>query len=352
MAAVCERHGIDADAPFGELSREHREKILHGTPGETYEISHDFETDEKKAFRSKYEGVIPNLLRRYRESAADDPYMRRISPFVTEVACPACDGHRLKRESLAVRVGGLHIGQISDFSVRDAIAFFDALRLSDEAERIVRDIRKNVRDRLEFLSGVGLDYVTLSRRANTLSGGESQRIRLATQIGTKLEGIIYVLDEPSIGLHPRDNDLLIGNLKKLAEIGNTVVVVEHDEDVMAAADYVVDVGPGAGKHGGKVVFAGTYPELLVSGTETADYLSGRKTAILPKRARVPSAFVEISGASENNLKNLDVRIPLGTFTVVTGVSGSGKSSLVMDTFANRVLRDLGQNPLGDVGRCA
>lgn len=230
--------------------------------------------------------------------------------------------------------------------------FFGDLRLSPSEEKIVREIKKNVVERLEFLSGVGLDYVTLSRRANTLSGGESQRIRLATQIGTRLEGIIYVLDEPSIGLHPRDNDLLIENLKKLARIGNTVIVVEHDEDVMKASDYIIDVGPGAGKHGGEIVFSGTYAEILESDCETGAYLSGRKRVLLPKRDRKPSGYLEILGATENNLKNVDVKIPLGMLTAVTGVSGSGKSSLVMDILANRILRNFRINPLSEVGKCA
>ncbi len=305
----------------------------------------------KKTFKTKYEGVIPNLTRRYRESDAEDPYMKRISQYVTEIACPECDGYRLKREYLSVQVGGRHIGEVAELSVKGSLEFFKAVTFTASEEKIVRDIKKNVVERLEFLSGVGLDYVTLSRRANTLSGGESQRIRLATQIGTRLEGIIYVLDEPSIGLHPRDNDLLIANLKKLAEIGNTVIVVEHDEDVMKASDYIIDIGPGAGKHGGQIVFAGTYEEILESDCETGAYLSGRKRVLLPKRDRTPSGYLEILGATENNLKSVDASIPLGMFTAVTGVSGSGKSSLVMDILANRVLRSFGQNAISDIGTC-
>lgn len=255
---MCERFNINMHVPFSKLSKIAKEKVLSGTPGETYEIFHEFEKESsgvKKSFRTKYEGVIPNLTRRYRESETEDPYMKRISQYVTEVACPECDGYRLKREYLSVRIGGLNIGEVSDLSVRQSLEFFHGLSLSVSEEKIVRDIKKNVIERLEFLSGVGLNYVTLSRKASTLSGGESQRIRLATQIGTRLEGIIYVLDEPSIGLHPRDNDLLIANLKKLAEIGNTVIVVEHDEDVMKASNHIIDIGPGAGKHGGQIVFS-------------------------------------------------------------------------------------------------
>ncbi len=288
---MCERFKIDMDVPFSKLSKESKEKVLYGTPGETYELLHEFEKDPsgtKKTFKTKYEGVIPNLTRRYRESEAEDPYMKRISQYVTEIACPECDGYRLKREYLSVKIENLHIGELSDLSVRKSLEFFKNLSFSVSGEKIVKDIRKNIVERLEFLSGVGLDYVTLSRRANTLSGGESQRIRLATQIGTRLEGIIYVLDEPSIGLHPRDNDLLIANLKKLAEIGNTVIVVEHDEDVMKASDHIIDIGPGAGKHGGQIVFSGTYDEIRASDCETGAYLSGRKRVLLPKRERIPS----------------------------------------------------------------
>lgn len=353
LAAMCERFGIDMRVPFSKLPKDDREKVLYGTPGEVYELLHEFEKDAsgKKTFRTKYEGVIPNLTRRYRESDAEDPYMKRISQYVTEIACPECDGYRLKREYLSVKIGGLHIGEIADLSVRKSLDFFRAHTFTASEEKIVRDIKKNVVERLEFLSGVGLDYVTLSRRANTLSGGESQRIRLATQIGTRLEGIIYVLDEPSIGLHPRDNDLLIANLKKLAEIGNTVIVVEHDEDVMKASDYIVDIGPGAGKHGGEIVFAGTYDEILTSDCQTGEFLSGRKRVLLPKRDRKPAGYLEILGAAENNLKNIDVSIPLGVFTAITGVSGSGKSSLIMDILANRVLRSFGQNPISEGGKC-
>lgn len=319
LEAMCERFEIDINVPFSKLSKLAREKVLFGTPGEVYELLHEFEKDAngKKTFRTKYEGVIPNLTRRYRESDVEDPYMKRISQYVTEIACPDCDGYRLKREYLSVKVGGLNIGEVADLSVKKSLEFFGSVQFTVSEEKIVRDIKKNVVERLEFLSGVGLDYVTLSRRANTLSGGESQRIRLATQIGTRLEGIIYVLDEPSIGLHPRDNDLLIANLKKLAEIGNTVIVVEHDEDVMKASDYIIDIGPGAGKHGGQIVFAGTFEEILQSDCETGAYLSGRKRVLLPKRDRTPSGHLEIFGATENNLKNVDVKIPLGVFTAVT-----------------------------------
>ena len=305
----------------------------------------------EKSHHAKYEGLVPNLIRRYREADSEDPYARRISQFVTEISCPECNGYRLKKAYLSVLIKDKNIGELASLSVKELSQFFQDLHLTPNEEKIAKDIRKNISERLEFLKEVGLEYVTLERRANTLSGGESQRIRLATQIGTRLEGIIYVLDEPSIGLHPRDNTMLIGAIKRLAEIGNTVLVVEHDEDIMEASDYIVDIGPGAGKHGGEIVFMGTPDEIMVSESETGLYLSGRKRVEIEKKNRTPSGYIEIFGATENNLKDIDVKIPLGALTTVTGVSGSGKSSLIMDTLANRALRHFGIEPLGECGRC-
>lgn len=339
---MCERHKIPMDILFIDLKKAHKEKILFGTPGEYYEVAPEGRYSDGKTYRSKYEGVIPTLTRRYRETDPGDPFMKRISQYVTEVDCPVCDGYRLKKEYLNVKIGGIHIGELSGKCVRDTLVFAKQLEFSKSEQKIVAPIMKNILERLEFLSGVGLDYMSLSRRANTLSGGESQRIRLATQIGTRLEGIIYVLDEPSIGLHPRDNDMLIANIKKLAEIGNTVIVVEHDEDIMEASDYIIDIGPNAGKHGGEIMFSGTYEEICKDpNSVTGAYLSGRKRVLVEKNKRKASGYIEVLGATENNLQNIDVKIPLGLMTVVTGVSGSGKSSLVMDILANSLIRYFG-----------
>lgn len=339
------RHGIPMNVVYCKLKEEHRQKILYGTPGEHYEIAPDSKYgDGVKTYRTKYEGVLPTLSRRYRETDPGDPFIKKISQFVTEVPCPVCDGYRLKKEYLSIFVGGLNIGQVGELSVGDAIGFFRDLQVSPMQAKIVEPILKNVKERLEFLRGVGLDYMSLSRRAQTLSGGESQRIRLATQIGTRLEGIIYVLDEPSIGLHPRDNDMLIANIKRLVEIGNTVLVVEHDEDIMAASDYIIDIGPRAGVHGGEIVFQGTYAEICAAtDSQTGSYLSGKKQVFVERQKRQAEGWIEITGAKENNLKNIDVSIPLGMMSVVTGVSGSGKSSLIMDILANSVIRFFGNN---------
>jgi excinuclease ABC subunit A len=243
---VVKRHHIPLNIPYGDLSAVHKQIILEGTPGEYYEVSPDSKySDPNQVYKSKYEGVIPTLTRRYRETEVGDPFMKRISQYVTEVTCPTCSGYRLKKQYLSIFIDGLHIGQLSDLCVTDARAFFSTLKFGTTDSKIAAPILKNINERLEFLDGVGLSYMSLSRRANTLSGGESQRIRLATQIGTRLEGIIYVLDEPSIGLHPRDNQMLIANMRRLVDIGNTVIVVEHDEEVMAAADHIIDIGPRA-----------------------------------------------------------------------------------------------------------
>jgi excinuclease ABC subunit A len=350
LDAVCKSEWIDINTPWKKLTEKDKKKIFYGVPG-SFEISYVTKHHDGKMHRSKYEGVIPNLERRFVEAdSANDTYFKRIASFATEQVCRSCDGYRLKRAYLSVRIHGKNIGEIVSMSVADSIEFFAHLTLSKEHEHIAKPILKNIRERLEFLAGVGLDYVTLARRAGTLSGGESQRIRLATQIGTRLEGIIYVLDEPSIGLHPRDNDMLIANLKRLAEIGNTVVVVEHDEDIMRESDHIIDIGPDAWVHGGEVLFSWPYKELLKSKTQTADYLSCRKNVTRKNPVtEKPKHFIEIYGATENNLKNINVRIPLECMTVVTGVSGSGKSSLIMDILSQRLLNFFNKSTL-PVGR--
>lgn len=313
---------------FSLLSAGDKKKILYGVPG-YFELEYVGKHNDGKTHRSKYEWLIPNLERRFVEAEPwNDTFFKRISSFATEQICRSY-GYRLKKPYLAVKIHGKNIGEITNFSVEQSLEFFANVIFTKTEEHIAKPILKNIVERLEFLSGVWLDYVTLSRKANTLSGGESQRIRLATQIGTRLEGIIYVLDEPSIGLHPRDNDMLIANLKRLAEIGNTVVVVEHDEDIMRESDYIIDIGPWAGVHGGEVLFSWIYKDLVKSWkTETAEYLSWRKhVERWHPASNVSKEFIEIYGAKENNLKDINVRIPLGCLTVVTGVSGSGNLPL-------------------------
>ncbi|MDD2487573.1 MAG: excinuclease ABC subunit UvrA [Candidatus Gracilibacteria bacterium] len=338
LNAVCKKYKIDCDKPYMKLTKEEKQIVLNGADF-IFEIPFSFENGEEKTFKTKYEGIVPNLVRKYKESnMGDEMSLKRISQYMTEIECVECEGHRLKKEYLNIFINDRHIGELANMDVRKLIDFFARLDITETERKISRNILKNICERLDFLSGVGLNYITVSRRANTLSGGESQRIRLATQIGTRLEGIIYVLDEPSIGLHPRDNNMLIKNLKKLSEIGNTVIVVEHDEDVMRESDYIIDIGPGAGIHGGEVVFEGTFEEILKDKkSDTGAYLSNRKTVKSIKKERKPSGFIEIIGASENNLKNVSVKIPLGLLNVVTGVSGSGKSSLILDILSNHLL---------------
>ncbi len=339
LETVCKIEKIDITVPFGTLSAPLQKKVLYGVPG-TFDIPYISKYDEGKNHRARYEWLIPNLERRYRESdMTNDAFFKRISTFATEKICRSCVWYRLKKEYLSVLVWGKSIGELTSQSVDESRVFFDTLIFTKEEQKIVTMILKNITERLEFLSGVGLDYITLSRRANTLSGWESQRIRLATQIGTRLEGIIYVLDEPSIWLHPRDNEMLIKNLKRLALIGNSVIVVEHDEDIMRESDYIIDIGPRAGIHGGEVIFTGTYSEMIGHpDSETGMYLSGKKKV---KRAQFQvkksSEYISIMWATENNLKNINVRIPLGCLTVVTGVSGSGKSSLIIDILSNKIM---------------
>ena len=325
---LAQRYGFSLDTPFKELPKKIQDILFYGTNGEKLTVKR--ETGSMKgSYHTDFEGIINNLERRFRET--NSQWMKEeISAWMSSVLCPDCHGERLKPTTLAVTVGGINISQFAAMSVNDALAFIDGLKLSERDHMIAAQILKEVRERLGFLKSVGLEYLTLSRAASTLSGGESQRIRLATQIGSSLMGVLYILDEPSIGLHQRDNDRLIETLKRLRDLGNTLIVVEHDEDTILAADYVVDIGPGAGVHGGEVVFSGEVPELLACEQSiTGQYLSGKKRVPVPKiRREGNGSQLTIKGARQNNLKGIDVSIPLGTFTAVTGVSGSGKSSLV------------------------
>jgi len=347
LESVCKKESIDINIPWSKMSEKDKKKILFGVPG-YFELSYVGKQNDGKIHRSKYEWLIPNLERRFTESdMGNDAFFKRISAFATERVCRTCWWYRIKHEYLSVKIHGKNIGEVSSMSVEESIYFFENIQFTYEQRNIVGPILKNIKERLEFLRGVWLSYVTLSRRANTLSGGESQRIRLATQIWTRLEGIIYVLDEPSIWLHPRDNDMLIENLKKLTEIWNTVVVVEHDEDIMREADFVVDVWPGAWVHGGEILFAWTYSDLLSTDTQTAMYLSCRKNVERKNFVKNigTKSFIQIYGAKENNLKDINVRIPLECLTVVTGVSGSWKSSLIMDILAQALLNYFNKSSL-------
>jgi excinuclease ABC subunit A len=338
LAAVGEAHNFSLHVPVKELSEEARQKILYGTDGEKYRVS----LGSGRYYDSTYEGVIPNLERRWKETDSD--FMRRdIERFMRERPCYTCGGRRLKPEVLAVTVQGMSIMDMCDLAVSDAVALLENdVKLSDKDMEIARQILKEIMARLGFMNDVGLGYLTLSRAANTLSGGEAQRIRLATQIGSGLQGVLYVLDEPSIGLHQRDNDRLIGTLKHLRDLGNTVLVVEHDEDTIRSADYLIDIGPGAGVHGGSVCAAGT-PEEVANNEDstTGQFLSGKLKIDVPKKRRAGNGqLLKVVGASEHNLKNIDVEFPLGLLTVVSGVSGSGKSTLVNDILAKELAAQL------------
>lgn len=340
LAALGDKYGFDMDTPFNKLSEQARHAILYGTGNERIHIEYRREFGEG-SYDSPFEGVIPNLERRYKETQSD--YMKHeIEEYMANIPCPDCKGKRLKSESLAVTVGGMNIAQLSDMTVRHAREKLSALTLNKTEEMIAGRILKEIDSRLGFLISVGLDYLTLSRAAGTLSGGEAQRIRLATQIGSSLVGVLYILDEPSIGLHQRDNAKLIDTLKGMRDIGNTLIVVEHDEETMLNADYIVDIGPGPGEHGGEVVFAGTPEEIMTDEKSiTGKYLSGREYIAVPARRReIGENWLQIRGARANNLKNVNVDIPLGVFTCVTGVSGSGKSSLVNEVLKKTLLRDL------------
>ncbi|MEE1491944.1 MAG: excinuclease ABC subunit UvrA, partial [Massilioclostridium sp.] len=325
---LSKHYGFSLDTPFKDLPKKAVDVILYGTKGEKIKMTrtNDYGTG---SYNAPFEGIINNLERRYKESNSE--YSKEeIANYMSSVNCPSCHGKRLKKQALAVTVGDENITDLTNLSINGMLDFLDRLELSERDHMIADAVLKEIRERLEFLRSVGLDYLTLSRASGTLSGGESQRIRLATQIGSSLVGVLYILDEPSIGLHQRDNDKLIATLKHLRDIGNTLIVVEHDEDTMRAADYIVDIGPGPGIHGGKVVFSGTVDDLIAcEDSVTGQYLSGRRKVELPSSRREGNGkFLTVKGCAENNLKNIDVSIPLGTFTCVTGVSGSGKSSLV------------------------
>lgn len=326
---LAEMHKVDLSTPFKDLPKKFKDELLYGTGDRKLKYELTSNRGKVQQREHTFEGLIVNLERRYRESNSD--LMKEwMGKFMTVHKCEACKGKRLRPEVLAVTVGGKNIAELSDLPVRDALSFIENLEPSEKDMLIARQIVKEIKERLSFLVNVGLDYLTLSRSAGTLSGGESQRIRLATQIGSSLVGVLYILDEPSIGLHQRDNDKLLATLRRLTDIGNTLIVVEHDEDTMYAADQIVDIGPGAGIHGGEVVAQGTAEEIKANPNSiTGQYLSGAKKIVLPEHRREGNGnLITIKGARANNLKNLDVDIPLGEFVCVTGVSGSGKSSLI------------------------
>ena len=326
--ALSKKYQFSLRAPVKELPQSVKDIIFYGTGGEKLELHYD-QPRGKGVLYQVFEGICNNLERRYHETQSDAS-KKEIEEFMGECPCPTCHGRRLRPEALAVTVGGMAIHEVTDLPVGEELDFFEKLQLTETQMLIAAQILKEIRSRLGFLQSVGLNYLTLSRASGTLSGGESQRIRLATQIGSSLMGVLYILDEPSIGLHQRDNDKLLGTLRRLRDLGNTLIVVEHDEDTMRAADYLIDIGPGAGAHGGQVVACGTPEEVMANEHSlTGDYLSGRKRIELPAHRREGNGHtLTVRGAAENNLQNIDVSIPLGTFTCVTGVSGSGKSSLV------------------------
>ena len=329
LAAVCTHYGIDMDVPIKDLPEQQLDKILYGSGQEAIRFRYENDFGQVRDNQIKFEGVIRNIERRFRETSSD--YVReQMEKYMAEQPCPRCKGYRLKEETLAVKIADKHIGEVTAFSIEEAQHFFTQLQLTDKEMQIAHLIFREICERLGFLVNVGLDYLTLNRTAGTLSGGEAQRIRLATQIGSRLTGVLYILDEPSIGLHQRDNDRLIETLKNMRDIGNTLIVVEHDEDTMLAADYLIDVGPGAGVHGGQIVASGTPEEVAQQADSlTGQYLSGEKFIPLPlERRKSDGRFIEVKGAKENNLKNIHVKFPLGVFITVTGVSGSGKSTLV------------------------
>ncbi|RNF39365.1 excinuclease ABC subunit UvrA [Planococcus salinus] len=329
LEAVCRHYQIDMDIPVSELPEDHLDVIMNGSGTEKIRFRYENDYGQLRDNHIYFEGVLSNVDRRFRDTTSE--YIReQMEKYMGEQPCPTCKGYRLKPETLAVKVNGEHIGSISEFSIFEAVEFFNNLTLSEKDEQIARLILREIHERLGFLINVGLDYLTLNRAAGTLSGGEAQRIRLATQIGSRLTGVLYILDEPSIGLHQRDNDRLINTLKGMRDIGNTLIVVEHDEDTMLAADYLIDVGPGAGVHGGEIIAAGPPEKVMKSRKSlTGQYLSGKKFIPLPaERRKSDGRKISIKGANENNLKKVDVDIPLGLFNAVTGVSGSGKSTLI------------------------
>ena len=338
--ALSKKYKFSLTEPWDRLSDEAKNIILYGTKGETLELHYD-QPRGKGVLKQAFEGICNNIERRYKETQSDAS-RKELEELMSECPCPDCQGRRLRKESLAVTVGEKNIYEFTTLSVEDALIWMDGLTLTEQQMLIADRILKEIRSRLGFLKSVGLGYLTLSRSAGTLSGGESQRIRLATQIGSSLMGVLYILDEPSIGLHQRDNDKLLATLKNLRDLGNSLIVVEHDEDTMRAADYLIDIGPGAGVHGGQVVAAGTPAEVMANPDSlTGQYLSGKKKIEVPTVRRPGNGKVlKVIGAAENNLRHIDVEFPLGTFTVVTGVSGSGKSSLVNEVLFKRLGAEL------------
>ena len=345
IAAVAEENGVDVDKPWQKLKRSEREIFLNGTGGERHQVTYTNRFGRRRSYKVRFEGILNQLQRRYEETDSETN-RERIESYMAEQPCPDCGGARLRPESLAVKVGGISIAEYSALSARAAAEWIDGLEMTDTERAIARLIVREISERLAFLDNVGIGYLSLSRSARSLSGGEAQRIRLATQIGSSLVGVMYVLDEPSIGLHQRDNEKLIGTLDRLRDLGNTVIVVEHDEGTMLAADYLVDLGPGAGEHGGHVIAEGTPRQVAAnSASLTGQYLSGKRRIEVPTERREPAGALLIRNAREHNLKGVDVAIPLGVFCCVTGVSGSGKSTLVNETLHHAVANRLHQAKL-------
>jgi excinuclease ABC subunit A len=340
--AIAEQYGVDLDVAWEDLPEDQRNLFLYGTDGEPVQVTYKNRYGRRRTYAARFEGIVSNLQRRYRET--DSEWTReKIEEYMSLRACPVCGGARLRAESRAVLVAGTRIEDFCALSARRALEWLDDVELSETDRHVARLILREISERLRFLENVGIGYLSMDRAAATLSGGEAQRIRLATQIGSSLVGVLYILDEPSIGLHQRDNSKLIGTLERLRDLGNTVIVVEHDEQTMRAADHLVDLGPGAGEHGGRIVAQGTAAQVEeVAESLTGQFLSGARTIETPKRRRTPSGYIEILGASEHNLRDIDVHVPLGVLTCVTGVSGSGKSTLVNDVLykavANRLHR--------------
>ncbi|MFZ4844774.1 excinuclease ABC subunit UvrA [Enterococcus casseliflavus] len=340
----CQEFNIDMDTPFEELPEEHKDIILNGSNGEIFHFHYENDFGGVRDVEVAFEGILPNIKRRYHETNSD--FTRdQMRLYMTELTCKTCHGYRLNPQALCVQVNGKHIGEMSEMAINNALNFVEELKLSEQEQMIARPIVKEVDDRLSFLKNVGLDYLTLSRASGTLSGGEAQRIRLATQIGSNLSGVLYILDEPSIGLHQRDNDRLLDSLRKMRDLGNTLIVVEHDEDTMRAADYLIDVGPGAGHAGGEIVAAGTPDEVAANASSlTGQYLSGKRQIPTPtERRKGNGEKIRVTGASENNLKNISVDFPLGKFVAVTGVSGSGKSTLVNEILKKALAQKINRN---------
>ncbi|RJX36975.1 excinuclease ABC subunit UvrA [Paenibacillus pinisoli] len=341
LSAVCVHYGIPQNVPLSELTADQMKKLLYGTGGERVRFLYENDFGHRKEAFVPFEGIVNNLERRYRDTASD--MMREhIENYMSAKPCSGCKGQRLRKETLAVTIGTQNIAHVTELSIGEAQRYFDGLSLTEKEQTIAHLIMKEINSRLGFLVNVGLEYLTLSRAAGTLSGGEAQRIRLATQIGSSLMGVLYILDEPSIGLHQRDNDRLIQTLEHMRNLGNTLIVVEHDEDTMMAADYIIDIGPGAGIHGGQIIAQGTPKEIMEDDNSlTGQYLSGRKFIEVPlKRRATGDKWIEVRGAKENNLRNVNVKIPLGVFSAVTGVSGSGKSTFVNEILYKTLARDL------------